>query len=220
MIQQSPVPTAQIGRRRTSLRAMLAQGAFAALALVGGISIAHLGSAPDQRPVAVRLASRAVAADAPFRKVVAEPTPAQLVQRFREQGYDLTPALAETIANAATRHGIAREVAFGLVRTESGFSNRATSRVGAIGLSQLMPRTAAWIKPGTTVRALRDPARNVDVGFAYLRRLIDRYQGDVPMALLAYNRGPGTVDRIVAQGGDPDNGYATTVLRDAAAIGM
>jgi soluble lytic murein transglycosylase-like protein len=82
-----------------------------------------------------------------------------------------------------------------------------------------MPRTAAWIRPGTTVRQLRDPAHNVDVGFLYLRKLIDRYEGDVEMALLAYNRGPGTVDRIVRRGGNPDNGYPAAVLHGAAKRG-
>ena len=206
---QSPTVTR---RRRMTARALVAQVAFAAVALVGGISVSQLGRESQARAAAEALGSRPVSPDAPFQRVMAEPTPAQLAQRFRAQGYDVTPELAETIAQAATRHGIAREVAFGLVRTESGFRNHATSHVGAIGLSQLMPRTAAWLKPGTTARQLRDPARNVDIGFAYLRKLIDRYQGNVEMALLAYNRGPGTVDRIVKRGGNPDNGYASAVL--------
>ena len=217
MTEQSPLyDKAESGRsprRRQSVRAMIAQGAFATLALLGGISLSQLGGTADARPVAERLAAREVAATAPFTKVTAEPTPVELAARYRGQGYQLTAELAQTIATAAERHGIAREVAFGLVRTESGFRNQATSRVGAIGLSQLMPRTAAWIKPGTTVRQLRDPAHNVDVGFAYLRKLIDRYEGNVEMALLAYNRGPGTVDRIVKRGGNPDNGYPAAVLR-------
>ena len=223
MIQQSPLPSEPgrtSNRRRPSLRAMLLQGALAAAALVGGVSISQLGAKPDQRTVAEALASRTVAANAPFRRAMAEPTPEELADRFNRQGFALTPELAHTIANAARRHGIGREIAFGLVRTESGFSNKATSRVGAIGLSQLMPRTARWLKPGTTVRELRDPAQNVDIGFGYLRRLIDRYEGDVEMALLAYNRGPGTVDRIVKKGGDPDNGYAAAVLRDAPKNGI
>lgn len=222
MTQQSPLtsePGRKSSRRRPTVRAMLMQGAFAAAALVGGVSISQLGGKPDQRTVAEALAARPVA-DAPFQRVMAEPSPEQLVERFRRQGYAVTPELAHVIANAATRHGIRREVAFGLVRTESGFSNKATSRVGAVGLSQLMPRTARWLKPGTTVRQLRDPARNVDIGFGYLRRLIDRYEGDLEMALLAYNRGPGTVDRIVRKGGNPDNGYAAAVLRDAPKNGI
>lgn len=222
MTQQSPLnsePGRITSRRRPTMRAMLVQGALAAAALVGGVSLAQLGGKPDQRTIAEALAARPVA-DAPFHRVAPEPTPDQLVERFRRQGYAVTPELANVIANAATRHGIRREVAFGLVRTESGFSNRATSRVGAIGLSQLMPRTARWLKPGTTVRQLRDPAHNVDIGFSYLRKLIDRYEGDVEMALLAYNRGPGTVDRIVRTGGNPDNGYAAAVLRDAPKNGI
>lgn len=222
MNQQSPLPSEpgrELPRRRSSARAMLLQGAVALSALVGGVSVSQLGSKPDQRTIAEALASRTVA-EAPFQRVMAEPSAEQLAERFRRQGYAVTPELAQTIAAAAERHGIRREVAFGLVRTESGFSNKATSRVGAIGLSQLMPKTARWLKPGTTVGQLRDPANNVDIGFGYLRRLIDRYQGDVEMALLAYNRGPGTVDRIVRKGGDPDNGYADAVLRDAPKSGI
>ena len=59
---------------------------------------------------------------------------------------------------------------------------------------------------------LFDRALNLDLGFRYLRSLIDKYDGNVRLALLAYNRGPGTVDRILARGGDPDNGYADRVL--------
>lgn len=221
MTQQSPlVGTAEsvpsVTRRRgPSLRAMLVQGALASLALVGGISVSQLGRTPDDRTVAEALASRPVNEAAPFRRIVADASVEQVAQRFRAQGYEVTPELATTIASAAERHGIAREVAFGLVRTESGFRNQATSHVGAVGLSQLMPKTAKWLQPGITVRELRDPAKNVDIGFAYLRKLIDRYDGDVEMALLAYNRGPATVDRIVRKGGDPDNGYAAAVLRGA-----
>ena len=220
MIQQSPLigsvasdPSTVTRRRRPTLRAMLMQGVLASAALIAGLQLTQFGGTPDPRPVAERLASRMVSDSAPFKRV--EFTPVEMAARLRGQGYAVTPELAVVIADAAERHGIAREVAFGLVRTESGFSSKATSRVGAIGLSQLMPRTARWLKPGTTVRQLRDPANNVDIGFGYLRRLIDRYDGDLELALLAYNRGPGTVDRIVRKGGDPDNGYAAAVLRDA-----
>jgi soluble lytic murein transglycosylase-like protein len=104
------------------------------------------------------------------------------------------------------------DVAFGLVRTESSFKNSATSNVGALGLTQLMSSTARWLEPGTTKSDLRDPETNLRIGFKYLRQLIDRYDGNTRMALLAYNRGPGTVDRVLKRGGDPDNGYASMVL--------
>jgi soluble lytic murein transglycosylase-like protein len=121
--------------------------------------------------------------------------------------------MAEGIYDMAQQAHIDPDVAFGLVRTESAFKPTAKSNVGAIGLTQLMPRSAAWLEPGTTRSDLRDPETNLRIGFRYLRQLIDRYEGDLSLALTAYNRGPGTVDRVLKRGGDPDNGYAGMVLR-------
>ena len=98
------------------------------------------------------------------------------------------------------------------MKTESGFKNSATSHVGAIGLTQLMPATARWLKPGVTRSQLRDSETNLSIGFRYLRELIEKYDGDTELALLAYNRGPGTVDRVLKRGGNPDNGYADMVM--------
>ena len=67
-----------------------------------------------------------------------------------------------------------------------------------------MPRTAKWLRPGTTAEDLFDRATNLDLGFSYLRDLIDKYNGNTKLALLAYNRGPGTVDKILKRGGDPE----------------
>jgi soluble lytic murein transglycosylase-like protein len=134
-----------------------------------------------------------------------------LAARYRAQGYQVTGSLARTIGEAAEKYDIDPTVAFGLVRAESGFRNGATSRVGAVGLTQLMPGTARWLKPGTTRSDLRDPETNVEIGFRYLRSLIDRFDGDVDLALTAYNRGPGTVSRVLKRGGNPDNGYADFV---------
>lgn len=126
--------------------------------------------------------------------------------------YNIDRDLAEDIYNIAVEEGIDPDVAFGLVNTESSFDHRAISHVGARGLTQVMPRTAKWLRPGTTAEDLFDRTLNLRLGFSYLRDLIDKYDGDLKLALLAYNRGPGTVDRVLAQGGDPDNGYADKVL--------
>jgi hypothetical protein len=67
------------------------------------------------------------------------------------------------------------------------------------------------MEPGVTRAQLRDPETNLRIGFKYLRYLIDKYEGDEKLALLAYNRGPGTVDRALRQGRNPDNGYADFV---------
>jgi soluble lytic murein transglycosylase-like protein len=134
-----------------------------------------------------------------------------LAAAYRSQGYPVSGTLARTIREAAVENGIDPDIAFGLVRAESGFRSGATSRVGAVGLTQLMPGTARWLEPGTTRSDLRDPETNVRIGFRYLRSLIDQFEGDVDLALTAYNRGPGTVDRVLKRGGDPDNGYADFV---------
>jgi hypothetical protein len=134
----------------------------------------------------------------------------QKVERYAEMGLDRK--LAENIYDLALKENIKPDVAFGLVRTESEFKSKATSHVGAIGLTQLMPATARWMRPGTQLSDLRNPEVNLSIGFRYLRELIDKYEGDERMALLAYNRGPGTVDRVLKRGGNPDNGYAEAVI--------
>lgn len=138
---------------------------------------------------------------------------ADLAAEYRAKGYAVSDELAVKIYRTALKHEIEPEVAFGLVRTESEFKNYATSRVGAIGLTQLMPGTARWFQRGITVTQLRDEDTNLEIGFRYLAELIDRYDGDLHLALTAYNRGTGTVDRVVERGGDPDNGYAGLVLK-------
>jgi soluble lytic murein transglycosylase-like protein len=135
----------------------------------------------------------------------------RLAERYRKSGFKVSDRLAMQIHEAAEANGIAPEVAFGLVKTESGFKNSATSHVGAIGLTQLMPATARWLKPGTTRSDLRDTETNLSIGFSYLADLIEKYDGNTKLALLAYNRGPGTVDRLLKRGRNPDNGYADMV---------
>lgn len=133
--------------------------------------------------------------------------------------YGISRALAENIYDNAVEAGIDPKLAFGLVKTESGFKPRAVSHVGARGLTQVMPKTARWLMPGTSADDLFDEATNLRLGFRYLNQLVDKYQGDTKLALLAYNRGPGTVDRVLKRGGDPDNGYADKVFNFADEMG-
>lgn len=126
--------------------------------------------------------------------------------------YSIAEQLAEDIYQIAQAEGIDPKIAYGLVKTESSFRLRAKSHVGARGLTQVMPRTAKWMVPGTKDEDLYDQRTNLRLGFRYLNSMIDKYRGDVRLALLAYNRGPGTVDKILKRGGDPDNGYADKVL--------
>jgi hypothetical protein len=134
------------------------------------------------------------------------------IDEAREK-YNIDEDLARDIYTIAQEEGIEPQVAFGLVKTESSFKNRAVSHVGARGLTQVMPRTANWMVPGTKAEDLYDQKTNLRLGFRYLNQMIDKYKGNVRLALLAYNRGPGTVDKILRRGGDPNNGYADKVLR-------
>lgn len=137
-----------------------------------------------------------------------EPAAARFANQFK-----IPVPLAEQIHNAAVAEGIEPRVAFGLVQTESSFRRTAISSVGAVGYTQLLPSTANWIAPGTTRSQLFQPQTNLRVGFKYLNYLKDKYNGNMRLALTAYNRGPGTVDRLLKQGRNPENGYATKVLR-------
>jgi soluble lytic murein transglycosylase-like protein len=124
--------------------------------------------------------------------------------------------LAELIFDEALRAGIDPALAFEIVRLESRFNPRAVSAVGAIGLTQVMPRTAVFYDSTLTRDDLFDPATNLRIGLRFFRDLLERYDYDLRMALLAYNRGPSRVGDILARGGDPANGYASRILLNYA----
>jgi soluble lytic murein transglycosylase len=99
-------------------------------------------------------------------------------------------------------------VVLGLIRQESSFDSATISPAGARGLMQLMPGTAAAVarQIGMTVTPVAlvfDPQQNMRLGIAYLREVLDRYGGNLPLALAAYNAGPGRVDQWLAENGDP-----------------
>jgi hypothetical protein len=127
--------------------------------------------------------------------------------------YRIAADMATNIVDVASAEGIDPELAFRLVKLESDFNVHATSPVGAVGLTQLMPATARFYEKGITREGLYDPNVNLRIGFRYLRGLVKEYKGDVNLALLVYNRGPVAVERARAEGDNPSNGYDRIVTR-------
>ena len=115
---------------------------------------------------------------------------------IRTTRFEATPTYArEELHAIADQHADAHAVSPALVRAviqaESAWNTRAVSSKGALGLMQLMPSTATEYG----VVDPFDPRQNIRAGVKYLKRLLDRYDGNAELALAAYNAGPGAVEK-------------------------
>jgi soluble lytic murein transglycosylase-like protein len=127
--------------------------------------------------------------------------------------YHIPADVAASIYDIAFSEGVDIGLAFKLVKIESDFDPRARSSAGALGYTQIRPATAKFFEPGLTEAQLLDRDVNLRLGFRFLRTLIRQYDGNLELALVAYNRGPARVQEILDQGGNPANGYAEKVMR-------
>ncbi len=119
--------------------------------------------------------------------------------------------LPTVIARLATGHGVDPRLVEAVVRVESGGNPRAVSLKGARGLMQLMPARAAALGVGDVF----DPIANLVGGIRHLRELLLRYQGDVALALAAYNAGE---DAVEAYGGIPPYRETREYVRKVLAL--
>lgn len=105
--------------------------------------------------------------------------------------------LDQMVQQTAEKHNVDPALVRAVISTESNWNASAVSSKGAQGLMQLVPGTAHQLGVGNAF----DPAQNVDAGVRYLGMLLQRYNGDLNLALAAYNAGPSIVDRF---GGVPN----------------
>jgi soluble lytic murein transglycosylase-like protein len=220
----SPWRRALVAWWRRSRRSL---GTAAAGIVLFGLGAAFVMEPPDPRaPAAEPLEVRLQRTENALRARQGELELAHLELRRLQaiiqqaQAYRIPPDLATSIYDIAITEGVDPALAFSLVRVESEFTGRAVSSAGAVGLTQVMPSTAFWLQPGLSYADLFEPDTNLRLGFRYLRMMMEQYRGDVHLALLAYNRGPGRVDEILRAGGNPANGYSVRVRSGAQRAGL
>jgi soluble lytic murein transglycosylase-like protein len=224
-------PTDEYGARHGSpLERLLTRGALLLVTVVVIGTLAgwtkRAGAADDVAPADTRLVAREMGSlehqlqgargELELVKLEVERTNAIMASSVK---YQIPADLAEDIYDIALSEGIDPALGFQLVKVESGFKANARSSMAAFGYTQLQLPTARFYDPDVTAAELFDRETNLRIGFRFLRDLLEQFDHDMQVALVAYNRGPGKVAGILAKGGDPANGYAEAVMEGYQPLG-
>lgn len=134
--------------------------------------------------------------DAPLgkknQKVVAEKSNKVIPDEKKvEKSLAVNADYSRYVQKSAQKYEIEPELIHAVIRTESNGNHRAVSKKGAMGLMQLMPSTASDMNVGNPF----NPEENIEGGTRYLRSLIEKFNGNLTLAIAAYNSGPKTVER-------------------------
>ena len=134
--------------------------------------------------------------DAPLgkknQKVLAEESKLEPTEKIKPgKNLVLNTDYSSYVQKSARKYEIEPELIHAVIRTESNGNCRAVSKKGAMGLMQLMPSTASDMNVGNPF----NPEENIDGGTRYLRYLIEKFNGNLTLAIAAYNSGPKTVEK-------------------------
>jgi soluble lytic murein transglycosylase-like protein len=223
-------PTDEYGERQGVLERLLLRGG---LLLVTAVVIGALAgwtkrvgavdhvAAPDTKLVARELGSlehqlQGMRGEMELVKLQLERTNAIMANSAK---YQIPADLAGAIYDIALSEGIDPALGFRLVKVESVFKANARSTMNAFGYTQLQLPTARFYDSDVTVSQLFERETNPRIGFRFLRDLLEQFDHDMQLALVAYNRGPAKVAGILAKGGNPANGYAEAVMTGYRPLG-
>ena len=191
-------------------RVRVAATALLVACLAGGATAQVLDIAPDGAVATLRGPAVYTDPDSPPQLLNPEtPPPAPPLTRA---------GVADQVRASAARHGLSAKVVEAVAWRESRFNPDAMSSKGAMGVMQLMPATA---------RALgvdpHDASANIEGGAAYLEQMLKTFNGDLPLALAAYNAGPAAVQRYAGIPPFPETkAFVDAILghlADAVAVG-
>ncbi len=130
-------------------------------------------------------------------------------QKKKPRIYSKKRPYAKEISEAAQKNGLDPKLISSVIQAESDFDPKAVSKAGARGLMQLMPQTASRYK----VKNIHNPEENIEGGTKYFKDLMEKYKGDVKLALAAYNAGESAVAKYSGIPPYPETmNYVTKVL--------